>query len=498
MFVTDHLKIHAEKMPNKPAVIFEGEILTYRELYNNSYKTAASLKNRFNQMENIQKNVAIFADNCLEYIEIFSAISMAGFTAVTLDPKWSNKELMAILEDIKPAGVFIHEHYIHRLTQILSSQQLISLNEQYKQFRQNDESFLLESQEKSGEHAFYIGFTSGTTGRPKGYIRSHRSWIKSFEGSKYEFQITKKEHIYVPGPLVHSLFLYAVIHGLYEGCTITLSKDFNLDLVDQTLHKGNISVLYAVPTMLEAIIENQTIYKSVEVILSAGAKWHPDSKRRAAACFPSASLYEFYGASETSFITVLDPEGNIKKPSSVGRPFYNVEISIRTENSEEAKLEEIGHLFVKSDLVFSGYVNNEQATKKILQNGWVNIGDLAYQDDEGYIFLVGRKKNMIISGGLNIYPEEVEAVLLTMDDVEEVAVFGMPDHYWGEKVTACVKWKENKERSIHELKEYCRSHLSRYKCPKEWIFIKKFPYTSSGKIARDKLQTLLKEEGVIL
>jgi long-chain acyl-CoA synthetase len=498
VFVTDNLKIHVEKNPHKPAVIVEEQMLTYHELYHNASKTAASLRSFITNSESSHQTVAILADNSIEYLELFCGISMAGLTAVTLDPKWSKRELTAILEDSNPIIVFVQEHYVYMLKEISSPQQVMIINTQYKQCREKNHDLILEQTRESEELPFYIGFTSGTTGRPKGYIRSHRSWLKSFEGSEYEFHITKEDHVYIPGPLVHSLFLYAAVHALFEGCTITLAKAFNAEEAVQQLYKGNITVLYTVPTMLEAVMTNESFYKSVKVILCAGAKWHPGSKQRAAACFPNASLYEFFGASETSFITVLDPEGNVKKPSSVGRPFYNVEVSIRTENNEETKINEIGHLFVKSDLVFSGYVNNEQETKSVLQNGWINIGDLAYRDKEGYIFLVGRKKNMIISGGLNVYPEEVEAVLLSLNEVEEVVVFGTPDLYWGEKVTACLKWKKDKERSMNELKEHCRTFLSSYKCPKEWIFIDQFPYTPSGKVARDKLQKHLQKEGVIL
>lgn len=204
--------------------------------------------------------------------------------------------------------------------------------------------------------------------------------------------------------------------------------------------------------------------------------------------FPNADIIEFYGASELSFVSYLLDSDHETKGHTVGRPFPKVQTKIIKEDGAEARQGEVGLLSVKSPWVFNGYLNLPEESKQVIHNGWATVGDLAFMDEDGYYTIVGRKHNMIISGGLNVYPEEVENVIVQFSGIMEAAVIGLPDSYWGEKVIAVVSVKENSPMHEDRLLNYCKKFLPNYKCPKQLVVVKEFPYTSSGKIARSELK----------
>jgi len=197
------------------------------------------------------------------------------------------------------------------------------------------------------------------------------------------------------------------------------------------------------------------------------------------------TMYEFYGASELSFITVLPDREGIEKAATVGKPCYGIEVQIRRPDQELAKPTETGKIYVRSKLMIDGYFDQDGRTLHSIQDeaGWATVHDMGYLDEDGFLYIVGREQNMILYGGINIFPEEIEKVLSLHPDVEEVAVIGLSDSYWGQVVAAAVKGKG----SPLELKRFCKTHLSSYKIPRKWFFLAEMPYTTSGKIARAEL-----------
>jgi long-chain acyl-CoA synthetase len=203
-------------------------------------------------------------------------------------------------------------------------------------------------------------------------------------------------------------------------------------------------------------------------------------------------MYEYYGASELSFVTVLSDRENKQRPGSVGKPCYNVEIKIRKSNHELAKVNEIGKIFVRSKMIFMGYVSNDTQVIRSTRDkeGWITVDDMGYVDDGGFLYIVGREKNMILYGGINIYAEEVEAVLTSHPDVHAAAVIGIYDKYWGQIVTAVIQGNASKM----ELRKLCKMILASYKIPRKWHFMKEIPLTTSGKIARPKIQEMVESK----
>lgn len=485
MAIGEMIQLHAKKQPHKYAINCDGESITYECLYKDILQKQQKLTSLLGDIQG--KKVSFLLENDSEFLSLFLAIASIGAIAIPLDSKWSDRDLHYIIEDCEPDLMITGKKRNLSGPNVISFEKFTNLSSSHTSIKNPTTGSL-----------FYIGYTSGTTGRPKGYMRTHSSWHYSFSGSDSIFGITEKDVIFSPGPLVHSHFLYAAIHSLHKGATTFISKKFNAKHVLQTLALEPITTLYLVPTMFSAIYDQfqREPYPTsgVDKVISAGAKWHATSKSKANDVFPNARIYEFYGASELSFVSFLDHQGNIERPESVGKPFPGVQVSIRNPEGDEVDRGETGKLFIKSSGVFSGYLNQPEATKEVFLGEWASVGDLAYMDEEGYITLVGREKNKIISGGLNIFPEEIEKVLEELPEINEVAIIGLEDEYWGEKVVALIQWKPGKILSEKELIRYCKKNLASYKCPQMFIEVASFPYTTSGKIARKETVKLAEDK----
>ncbi|MDV2682968.1 AMP-binding protein [Alkalihalophilus lindianensis] len=475
MIIGDTIKHTAATFPERIAIHCDGADLSYQDF---QQLILTIQQNVLCTLENpIKKRIAMHVQNDATFLATFLAITGIGAIAIPLDPKWSDLEVDHILNDCKPDLIISNG-----IREFSATYPTAYLEDLIKHSHTTVKGPVV------GEDSlFYIGYTSGTTGKPKGYLRTHDSWYESFNGTNQVFNLSSSEVISSPGPLVHSHFLYAAIHALHIGATLHITKKFNERMVYEQLCTSNITTLFLVPTMFQALAEQfeelqQTL--SLNRVISAGAKWEPHLKEKAATIMPNADVFEFYGASELSFVSVLDPKANQVKPESVGRPFPGVEVSIKRGDQTEALPNEIGMLYVRSPHLFSGYLNQPEATKEVFSNGWATVGDIGYVDEEGFITLVGRDKNKLITGGLNVYPEEVEQVLSSLEEIHEVIVIGLLDDYWGEKLVAILSWRNGMQLTEEQLKQHCKTHLATYKCPRQFIEVPFFPYTSSGKIAR--------------
>ncbi len=460
------------------------ERISYQDL-NKKVKNIASFFTK-QPFEESQGKAALYLPNGIDFLQYFLGAISAEWISIPLDLKWKESELNERLEQSQPDLIITTEELQNKMTYKGSKLTSVSSLEKQEPTKEINSS-------AEDESLFYMGFTSGSTGIPKCFVRSHRSWVKSFACSKKDFGLTDSDAVLVPGPLVHSLFLYAAVSTLYLGGTVKLLPKFSATQTLKEIETGEISALYAVPTMLAALtkeMNNQNDTPRLKRIISSGAKWEPGLKDKINTLFPNTELFEFYGASELSFVSFINHRADIQKPLSVGRPFHNVELSVRKDGTE-VDSGEIGTLYVKSEMLFSHYINRPDANKEVWDDdGWLTVGDLARLDEEGHLYIIGRSNNMMISGGQNVYPEEIENVLYSLDDIEEAVVFGMPDSYWGEKVSAAIILNDNSELTARDIQRFCRKHLSTFKVPKHIIFTKEFPYTSSGKIARSKVKEI--------
>ncbi|PEI88092.1 acyl-CoA synthetase [Bacillus toyonensis] len=482
MGIIKEYKKHASLQPNKIAIKENDRALTYKEWFESVCKVANWLR----VTESKNKTIAIVLENRMEFLQLFAGAAMAGWVCVPLDVKWKKDELKERLAISNPDMVVTERYKLNDISD--EEGRVLAIDE----WKQRIENYL--PTDYPGENVqnapFYMGFTSGSTGKAKAFLRAQQSWVHSFDCNVHDFHMRKEDSILIAGTLVHSLFLYGAISALYEGQTVHVMRKFIPDQVLDKLETENISVMYTVPTMLESLYKENRIIENKMKIISSGAKWEAEAKEKIKSIFPYAKKYEFYGASELSFVTALVDDESEKKPNSVGKPCHNVQVRICNEAGEEVQLGEIGTVYVKSDQFFMGYILDGVLVPELTEEGWMTVHDVGYKDEEGFIYIVGREKNMILFGGINIYPEEIESVLYTHQAVEEIVVVGVKDSYWGEKPVAIVKGSATKQ----QLKSFCLQRLSSFKIPKEWYFVDEIPYTNSGKVARIAAESIVRNQ----
>ncbi|MDH4423855.1 MULTISPECIES: acyl-CoA synthetase [Bacillus] len=471
MGITKEYKKHASLQPNKIAIKENDRVLTYKEWFESVCKVA----NWLNEKESKNKTIAIVLENSIEFLQLFAGAAMAGWICVPLDIKWKQDELKERIAISNP-NMIVTERY--KVNDLSGEEGRVIEIDKWKQIIEN--YLPIEHIVECVQHApFYMGFTSGSTGKAKAFLRAQQSWVHSFDCNVHDFHMKKEDSILIAGTCVHSLFLYGAISALYMGQTVHTMRKFIPNQVLDKLVTENISVMYTVPTMLESLYKENRVIDNEMKIISSGAKWEAEAKEKIKSIFPYAKKYEFYGASELSFVTTLVDEES-GKLNSVGKPCHNVQVRICNEVGEIVQTGDVGTIYVKSDQFFMGYIIEGVLVPELTADGWMTVRDVGYQDEEGFIYIVGREKNMILFGGINIYPEEIESVLYTHPAVEEIVVVGIKDNYWGEKPVAIVKGSATKQ----QLKSFCLQRLSSFKIPKEWHFVDEIPYTNSGKIAR--------------
>ena len=319
-----------------------------------------------------------------------------------------------------------------------------------------------------------VGSTSGSTGQAKRYYRSQDSWVASFAMDQKMFGLRSSDVILAPGSLSHSLFSYALCHGLYIGATVVLSERFRPDHVVHQVASHNATVLYGVPTQLKLIAQVQgEVCSSVRWVLSSGARWFGEITPALQAMFPNAVIAEFYGASELSFVSVALHGGPTPTPAgSVGRPAPGVQVQIDSDQ-----------IWVSSPGLFERYLSNTPTDffERVDVQGvrWCSVGDLGRLDTDGYLYLSGRQSRKIIVSGKNLYPEEVEQALLGYPGITQAAVLGLEDALRGERIVGIVVADPLPTRA--QLIAHLRPLVDDYKIPREFFYASQLSMTNSGK-----------------
>ena len=324
-----------------------------------------------------------------------------------------------------------------------------------------------------GDEPFLIGFTSGSTGAPRAWRRCHRSWSAFFQPSRAAFDLDADSRVLAPGSLATTLTLFPVVLALDSGAEAWLLPHFEADACRAAA--ADATHLFAVPTMLHRLVGGRPLRRLRQVI-SAGAKLDPGLRARLADTFPDARVVEYYGASELGFVSIAGPDA---PPHSVGRPFPGVDVSVSPKH--EIRIRSAG---VIDQLIGGG----EDSDFRIDPDGWATVGDTGRIDANGFLHIDGRAGEMILSGGVNVYPAEVEAALLSIDGIAGAAVFGLPDPEWGTAVCAALLLDGDVLPDRAAIRDACAAVLLRAKCPRRLFRLDSMPLTVSGKIARSALR----------
>ncbi len=458
-----------------------------------------------------QDRVAMLAMNCAEYLEVYGACEMAPYIIAPVNFRLAAPEIEFILRDSAPRVLIFERQYAHiveglrpRLPGIQHYVEITAPPQARVQGTLHYEELLAMGQpsgpplQPNPQDIHSITYTSGTTGKPKGAILTHEAVLALFAAWSYELGADLGHKILLSMPYFH---IGARSQGgamTYRGGTLVVHRSFDAREIVRTIERERITQLHLAPTLMQAVLDlpdiEQFDLSSLQTINYAAAPMPLVTLKRAMKRF-GRILINGYGQTEGAG-TVLRkhyhrPEGtpqDLERLSSVGQPVLDTRVRIVDDLGQDAQPGAVGELCLQSRQNMSGYWNNSAATIEVLRDGWLHTGDLARQDEDGFIYLVDRKKDMIVSGGENVYSREVEEALMSHPAVADAAVIGVSDPKWGEAVKAIVVGKPGVSCTAEELLAHCRTLIAGYKCPKSLEFIAELPRLPSGKVSKVQLR----------
>ena len=470
--------------PGRAALARDGRNLTFRELHARVEGIAGTLTSHG---FGVGDRLALLLPNGPDYLELMYACSMLGVIAVPLNTRLSTKEIDRVLEDARPHGIVRHSSLAVPGVQ-LSWQQVV------------DEEPLPIGAD-TGLKAFYdpeavlgLIYTSGTTGQPKGVMVTHGNILADMHNFNYWMRYTEGGIYLHAAPIFHIADFPSMFAGAAFGAKqITIPK-FSAQTFCETVARERVTHTVLVPTMINLLTQFLDARKydlsSLQVLAYGGSPMAPELVHRTRELLPQVKLIQVYGLSETGFLTGLqDEEHTEDKLMSCGRPCPGVDLEITDTSGKQVEPGQAGELIARGADVMRGYWNNAEETARAFRDGFFRTGDIGHQDPAGYFYILDRLKDMIVTGGENVYSGEVEAVIYAHPAVREVAVFGVPDPQWGELVMACVVLQPDATLTADELIAFCRRSLANYKLPRHIEFSETdLPKNSSGKVLKRTLR----------
>lgn len=513
MNTVDFLSIANAICPGRDAVVFEGKRWSYSQVNERVNRLGNALIKLGIKKED---RVAMLQVNCPEVLEAYYAAAKLGSIFVPLNFRAKVDEISYMLGSSEARVLFVGKRYLDMVRAILPDlptiEHCVSLDGKEVDMVSYDELIASFTDEEvltdiADEDITILMYTAGTTGRPKGVPLRHDSFAGYVLENVNPVSPDIEEKNLLVAPLYHVAGIQAMLAAIYGGRTLVLMRQFESKEWLETAQRERVDRTMLVPTMLKNIIDNPdfTTYdlSSLKVITYGAASMPLEVITRAIKLMPWVKFINAFGQTETcSTITALGPEDHniegteaekekkLKRlASSIGRPLPDVEVKIIGENGEELAPFEVGEIVARGPRIMKSYWGKEQSTAQAFTaDGWLITGDRGWLDEEGYIFLAGRGDDMIIRGGENISPEEVENVLHSHPKIEEAAVIGVPDPEWGQQPRAVVVLKKEEKAGEEEIMEYCRSRLASFKRPRSVVFVDSLPRNSMGKVMRKKLR----------
>lgn len=508
----DVLRVNAFKWPNKIGLKDLNKQYTFKE-WN---ERACRLANALSKL-GLKKGdkFCVLAYNCAEWLEIYAAAAKGGFVAVPINFRLAPSEMEYIINHSDAKLFFVQGGKDQKgrdmpwINQVNSMKKNLPNIEHYISFAVdspyydgylNYEDLIKEASPEepdvqvTADDLWVIMYTGGTTGLPKGVMKSHGNLIAQYFIMLYDHEFEHDDTVLLVMPLCHINSLFYSFVFTWVGGTVMAYNMVSFDPEDllKTFSEHKITFTSLVPThyiMMLALpdeVKKKYDLSSVKKLLISSAPARRDTKLGIMKMFPNARLWEAYGSTEAGIVTILKPHEQLEKLGSIGREVVGSDI-IRLYDENGNIITEpnvVGELYSRSPMVFEGYWKDPEKTQAAMRGEYFSAGDMAYRDPDGYYVLVDRKANMIITGGENVYPSEVENVVGSHPKVKDVAVIGVPHEKWGEAVTAVVVLHEGQEATAEEIINYCRGKIAGYKIPKNVIFIKdeEMPRSAAGKI----------------
>lgn len=498
MTIAGGIRASAARTPDKPALGLGERRFSYTELVQRINRVANGARGGLGLGGG--DRAAILAPNCLEIVELLCGLADVGITAVLINPRLTAPEVEYILADSGARVLFVHASLsdLARDLDVPTLEKTFVLGSNYEDWLARGASSTPSTTSVEEWRPFVMHYTAGTTGKPKGVLVSHRSRVLTFFGMAVEYGCYGPNDSAVAiAPMYHGAGLAFALAPIFFGGYCEIMPRFNPEQALRYLAKGGYSNTFLVPTHFNAIFQlEQKILDenrnspTLRTIVANAAPLPQATKQRIVDYFGEGILHETYGSTEGGIVCNLRPPDQLRKEQCVGLPFPYTQVRLLDQEHRDVPQGEVGELFSYSPYLFNGYWQRPEATVEALYDGWLTVGDLARRDDEGFLYLVDRKKDVIISGGVNIYPREIEERLQQHPEVVEVAVVGVPDEHWGEAVKAYVVLRRGcQDVDAQTLHAHCEGSLARYKLPKSFVFVDSLPRNAAGKILKRELRT---------
>jgi long-chain acyl-CoA synthetase len=496
----------AKWFPGKEAIVFEETRITYADFNSRANKIATALLEM-----GVKKGdrVGIVCHNSNHFAEAFFAIAKIGAVSTNLNWRLSPKELAFLLDDSDADVVFFSkrfEYLFGPMKELLkrkftfiavdgkSDDDMVEYEELIKKYPDDEPSVDIDS-----EDVVLQLYTSGTTGRPKGVMLTHKNMYANAISTIIEMELTRDDNILGALPIFH-IAIFVLINMVLVGAKATFVHSFDLNVILSLIEREKTTVVAFTPVIFKFLLDHPDSDKydlsSIGQVIYATAPMPVDLLKRSMDKF-QCDFLQFFGMTEMSpTLTMLLPEDHVlegpeykvNRLASAGRPVVGVEVRVVDEKGKECPPGVVGEIIATGENVMKGYHKMPKATAEAIKKGWYYTGDMGYLDEYGYLYIADRKKDMIISGGENIYPREVEEAILLLDGVHEVAVIGVPDDAWGEAVKAIVVPQPGAELTEEMVIEHCRANIASYKKPKSVDFVEQLPRSALGKVLKHELR----------
>lgn len=492
---------HAQYRPDHPAIVFEDERLTYKELNQGVNRFANAL---LDLGINKGDHVATVLPNCLELYEIYWAVAKVGAVVVPMSTLLLKGALKSLLNDSDTLLLISN----HQFTDIINEikPELINIPpgnyiltdrddetgfQNYHSLKDNASPEEPQGISINPDDTFNIMYSSGTTGLPKGIVHTHRIRVAYGTSFAASFRLTPESITMHAGAIVFNGAFVDLMPTVFQGATYILLPQFDPESYIDAIIQEKVTHVMMVPAQIIAMLNAPNFdphaMQSLEMILALGAPLHLEHKEKLNQLLPDR-FYELYGLTE-GFVTVLDKNDYHAKPASVGVPPPLFEMLILDDQNKEVPPNQVGEICGKGPILMPGYYKRPDLTEKAIEDGWLHSGDMGYVDEDGFLYLVDRKKDMIISGGVNVYPRDIEEIVIKHPAVNEVAVFGIPDERWGETPLAAVTLVEPGKVTEEELKSWINEHVgAKFQRVSAVLIMDDFPRNVAGKTLKREMR----------
>ncbi|HEX5837913.1 MAG TPA: long-chain fatty acid--CoA ligase [Anaerolineales bacterium] len=483
-----------------------GSRYTYGQLNERACRAANFLRETYGVRKG--SRVSILAHNSIAYIDLVFGLGKIGVIFAPLNWRLTSRELTYIVNDCQPEVLIVGPEFVsvwNEMKDRVQVQHVIALEganlpgmEEYEDLLTIASAGEPDRPELSDEDGYCILYTSGTTGLPKGAVLPHRQILWNAINTVISWGLSERDVSPILTPMFHSGGLFVFLLPLfYAGGRIVMARSFDPDASLQLIMAERCTAILGVPTLFQVWMNSprfaEADFSHVHFFISGGAPC-PPSLIEAWSNAKGVTMRQGYGLTEVGVNCFsMTDEDAIRKRGSVGKPIFHSAMRLVDAEGSDVPVGETGELIIKGPHVCAGYWNNPTATAESLRDGWFHTGDMARVDEEGYFYIVGRFKDMIISGGENIYAAEVEAIFREHASVLDAALIGQPDEKWGEVGLMIVVRKSNQTASAEELLQFCQGRLARYKIPRRIEFVDTLPYSPYGKVIKAELRKMFLE-----